>query len=673
MKKNILHSGNYSYVKRKRKLLLVSGLMAFALLFMTLIPGYAQKKKRIGSVNEILLPSGLLAPQAVTTSGKILPTTEEDVEVHVRYDQVKGDRHRIAGTVIDAPGSNVYLSVTNGKLKGKVVIPSQKAAYIYSSDSDGNAYVESANIDTIVCVGMPEASLDTTRVPALPAAVDITNLQSLPGAEAVVMLDFDGQYVIDPHWNGGEPIDAQPAVLSDDEIYEVFKLISEDFRPFQLNITTNETVYQAAPANRRMRVIFTPTNTAGPGTGGVAYIGAFTWGTDTPCWVFNSGIKGAGEAGSHETGHTVGLSHDGRELPDGTHEEYYAGQGMWAPIMGEGYSREVVQWSKGEYQYANNQQDDIAIIVSQNGFGFKTDDVGNIEATAQPLVVDSTGNIGFANNFGIITTRVDVDFYKFTVTSPSTLTLDLQSGAYPDLDILLDLFDSSGTLVQSVNPVDDVNAQMLSTLSPGTYYLSVTGTGNRDPFTDGYSDYASLGKYTISGSLIPAVTVGINGPSCVESGQTYEFLLNPPSGDSITYSTLWANGDAVVSRDSLNPRVFYITFLLFNQSFISLGAVVDFTVAPWSQTYSKIVQVNGCPASSARMAAHAVSSVSTSPNSGGLSTVKVFDLNGRNILTDQVRSINDVIASDELPSGFYIIQVITDSGSSYTKKIVKGN
>ncbi|WP_217607514.1 hypothetical protein, partial [Chitinophaga sp. GbtcB8] len=78
---------------------------------------------------------------------------------------------------------------------------------------------------------------------------------------------------------------------------------------------------------------------------GVAYISSFNWNDDTPCWVFNGGVKGAGDAASHEVGHPLSLGHDGRNSPA---EGFYAGQGNWAPIVGVGYYKPIVQWSKGE-------------------------------------------------------------------------------------------------------------------------------------------------------------------------------------------------------------------------------------------------------------------------------------------------------------------------------------
>ena len=96
---------------------------------------------------------------------------------------------------------------------------------------------------------------------------------------------------------------------------------------------------------------------------------------------------------SHETGHSLGLAHDGQfrfytDIAEDPPEnvrlfvEYYgghgAGQTAWAPIMGVGYGKYLTQWSQGEYFNATNDeaganplQDDLEIITNTGGNGFR--------------------------------------------------------------------------------------------------------------------------------------------------------------------------------------------------------------------------------------------------------------------------------------------------------------
>ena len=134
--------------------------------------------------------------------------------------------------------------------------------------------------------------------------------------------------------------------------------------------------------------------------------------------------------------------------------------------MGVGYSRELVQWSMGEYysgpfrnghfQFeANNSvtfghgaaQDDLSIITGGNGFGYRIDDHGGNRATATELV--DFGN-GLLSGSGIIEQNDDQDFFKFTVPQIQDFEvtgIDIVANNYevsPNLDIALDLFDSTG-------------------------------------------------------------------------------------------------------------------------------------------------------------------------------------------------------------------------------------
>src|SRR5664279_6077352 len=82
-------------------------------------------------------------------------------------------------------------------------------------------------------------------------------LSSLPTARATIFLDFDGQYVQASSWNGGNPLNCAPSGLNDAQITEIFNRVSEDYRPFNINITTDSIEFLAAPLAQRIRIIIT--------------------------------------------------------------------------------------------------------------------------------------------------------------------------------------------------------------------------------------------------------------------------------------------------------------------------------------------------------------------------------------------------------------------------------
>ncbi len=134
----------------------------------------------------------------------------------------------------------------------------------------------------------------------------LPKLSSFPSAKATIYLDFDGQTVSGTSWNGGSTFYCMPAQVTDDQITEIFNRVSEDYRPFNINITTDSTVFLAAPLTQRVRVIITPTSAWYPGVGGVAFTGSFIWGDDTPAFVFSdmlgNNTKMIAECCTHESG-----------------------------------------------------------------------------------------------------------------------------------------------------------------------------------------------------------------------------------------------------------------------------------------------------------------------------------------------------------------------------------
>lgn len=406
-------------------------------------------------------------------------------------------------------------------------------------------------------------------------------LHSRPGAKKIIFLDFDGHTIQNTAWNDPNPDevgDEIPTIISppysvDNDgtfnnaellnIQEIWERVSEDFRPFDVDVTT-EDPGAAVLAKDGIRVCIGGSNDVwfGQPAGGVAMIGGFGSGTDVPAFVFEDNVnngdpKGVAEAVSHEVGHTVGLYHDGQiVLGQQNPTEYYPGHGMglgsptgWAPIMGVGYDQELTQWSKGEYPNALTMwppadppeprldlQDDLDEISKT--LPFRKDDHANMFAMATEL--EFTGTSFFGE--GVIEKPIDVDFFAFTI-GVEEVVFDIQPfQTGPNLDILAKIHDASGNVLATSNPRDALNADFSINvlggtlqLTPGTYYISIDGTGK--PFTTdpGYTDYGSLGYYSINGtrkSLLEVLT-GID--------------FDISTGSSPTNWTRYSGGPAVFS------------------------------------------------------------------------------------------------------------------------------
>ncbi|MEP6804443.1 MAG: carbohydrate-binding protein, partial [Flavobacterium sp.] len=486
------------------------------LLFIT-FTSFAVAQTSLGTTKSFMnnLKKGLVTSETSKTTLKTVLLEAENLKKFnaiINYKDSNASSELLIGEIKNIEESSFYIKVMDNSLEGHILFKKTKEAYKYYSDANGNAFVSKVDINTLICIDYNNVSENTNKATRKVTAVKISpallNLQSLPGAAGCILLDYDGYYMpAGNYWNSGNAIDAAPSNLSDEEIKRSYEIVAEDYRPFNLNVTTNEAVFNSYPKNRRMRVVITPTNITTTNAGGVAYVGSFNWDNDVPCWVFMKSSKDAGEAASHEIGHTFDLGHDGLTNND---SPYYYGltNTSWAPIMGVGYGKPIVQWSKGEYANADNKQDDVATIAGTKfGIGYRADDYGNSIASASNLDYNASGVINQKN--GIISSQTDSDFFTFTTLGGNvSINADtLQEDG--NLHLLMKLYNAAGVEMKTYWNQDPffLNTTMNVNLPAGKYFIRIRGTGAGDPLSGGYSAYGSIGSYSITGTIGAGLTI----------------------------------------------------------------------------------------------------------------------------------------------------------------------
>ncbi|HVF82189.1 MAG TPA: M57 family metalloprotease, partial [Flavisolibacter sp.] len=315
-------------------------------------------------------------------------------------------------------------------------------------------------------------------------------LNSYPSSAAVIFLDFDGATIQGTSWNGSGPFVCYGSGLTTTQITEIFNRVSEDYRPFTVNVTTDSTVFLAAPSTQKIRVVLTTSSSWYGNAGGVAYINSFGWGDNTPCFVFtallNYNPKYIAEAASHEAGHTLGLRHQSSyDAVCNKTSEYNAGNGSgeigWAPIMGVGYYRNMTLWNYGANPFGcTSYQDDLSVITGNDGIAFRTDDHAATNAGAS--TASFVGNTFTVK--GVIEKPADVDAFKFTMASDGRFTLSalpysIDSGnTGANIDLAVELLNNTETVIGIYNPSAVLSTSVDTQLTAGVYYLHVHGKGN---------------------------------------------------------------------------------------------------------------------------------------------------------------------------------------------------
>ena len=516
-------------------------------------------------------------------------------------------------------------------------------------------------------------------------------MSSNPSAPSVIFLDFDGQTVDNTAWNNYDingtsiPIYCGASGMTTAQITEAFNRVAEDYRPFNVNVTTDSTKYFAAPAAKRMRVIGTISSSWYGSAGGVSFVGSFTWGDNTPCFVFTALLfyspKKVSEAASHEAGHTLSLYH--QAAYNGScvlTSEYNYGQGTgeigWAPIMGVGYSQNLTLWNNGPNPYGcTNYQNDLDIIThsngvttADNGFTYRNDDYAATFAGAYntPFVSNQ-----FTVN-GIIEKNSDQDMFK--VTQPTLGRFQLNAIPYnvgtanagSDLDLQVTLYNSSQTQLNVYNPGTSLNSVIDTTLNPGTYYLRVEGKGNI------YApNYASLGSYTLLGnslSTLPLRKLLLHGELnrdkhkltwIIDADEQVSQQILESSTDGRNFSPATVS-DATARSYEYSPNISGTIQYRLNVTFDN-----------GRQYYSNTVTLRKTGETvKPKLVSNLIGANILEVSSPGIYTYAAYDLNGKILVQGKLVNVSKSIIVPNMPGGIYVIRFANET-DQWIEKFVK--
>lgn len=211
----------------------------------------------------------------------------------------------------------------------------------------------------------------------------------------------------------------------DAAIYDIWRMVAEDFAIFDVDVTTEEPPYEALVKSSQdddtygKRVILDPGRTPDgtiaiwyPGAGGQSCLASFGFRDDRPAYVFGCTSRQELSAQvTHEVAHTLGLTHDSGTIYFGgafLGREYYQGVTYsntnirWYPILGavpfpssyNGLSYDsgdfINQFSSCNTSGITNEEDDFAILF---GITNSPNESHVIVDTKAPLYPIATRNL----------------------------------------------------------------------------------------------------------------------------------------------------------------------------------------------------------------------------------------------------------------------------------------
>jgi hypothetical protein len=341
-----------------------------------------------------------------------------------------------------------------------------------------------------------EESVHATEEQIKEGAKWADNLPTEQTFTATLWLNFTGAYVNSSMWNYGTPFYCAPVsfVNNQDSINYIVNRVKALYYPFAINVTADSLVWAASPFAQRARIIITPTSAWYAGVTAISYVGSFTWGDDTPAFVFYGpgriqNLPQAAFSTAWVGGTTMGNYRQSKwdsttcTLQQSGSNGYGTGEVSWAPIMGgTGWTRNVWTWANGPTPNGCTYlQDNLTVLRNNNGFGYR-----NGSAIPQNLLSQDSSRAVGAGELAVMQPNFipvgnDSATFKIQITKLGTTTITAFPKSFgannfnAGMKLECRLYNESGVMVaQSDTTVTNtLNGVISQAVPPGIYYLVV--------------------------------------------------------------------------------------------------------------------------------------------------------------------------------------------------------
>lgn len=305
-------------------------------------------------------------------------------------------------------------------------------------------------------------------------------------------------------------------------------------------------------------------------------------------------------------------------------------------------------------------------------------------------------------NSAAISTSTDIDYFRITTSATSNLAVNLAGPSGVDYDLFV--YNSAGTQIGSSEGTTATEAVSLSSQAAGTYYIKVIGYNGANSATC-YTLTATATTATGCQSSYDNTTNGTTSGAATVPFNTNITGLISPSGELDHYKFVITNGGTITLTLTTLPGDYDLKLLnsagtqvAISQNGGTTGETINYTAAAGTY-YALVYGYNGANSSTSCytlkvqlgtaskgedvMITKNKPSMKAYPNpvhdilnvnildADGASEIRIFDVNGRQVMTQRTGTKKTQLDLSGLTSGLYMLKVMNGEKIISSTKIVK--